>query len=223
AIRENDMMLLDMGAEYHGYVSDITRSYPANGKFSPNQRFIYETVRQAQKAVMDAMRPGVKWTDMHLLAERTILEQLKAGGLLQGSVDEMIEACLGYVFMPHGLGHQMGLDTHDVGGYRDASERSERPGLRNLRTNRVLAEGMVLTVEPGVYFVEHLLKKAFADPAQSKFLVKSKLDEFRGFGGVRLEDDVLVTATGYENLTTVPVTIEEVEAIMAAGAKSRSA
>lgn len=212
---DGDMALLDMGAEYSFYGSDITRSFPIGGRFSDAHRTVYNAVLAAQDAVMGEMRPGVEWVDMHRLAERTILSHLHTGGLLRGSVDDMCKAHLGAVFMPHGLGHLLGVDTHDVGGYPAGRERILEPGIRSLRMNRPLLEGMVVTVEPGCYFVDHLINAALADPVQSQFLVPEVLQRFRSFGGVRIEDDILITADGIENLTLCPRTVEEVEAVMA--------
>lgn len=145
-----------MGGNYFGYAADITCTFPANGKFTPDQKLIYEAVLKANLAVADAAKPGVRWTDMHLLANRVLLEELKAGGLLTGDIDEMVQAGLGATFQPHGLGHLLGLDVHDVGGYlRGNPERtSSVKGLDKLRTARTLAERMVLTIEPGCYFID---------------------------------------------------------------------
>ncbi|KAL8194640.1 UNVERIFIED_CONTAM: hypothetical protein K2H54_027424 [Gekko kuhli] len=152
---------------------------------------------------------------MHRLADRVHLEELKKIGILQGSVDDMVKVHLGAVFMPHGLGHFLGIDVHDVGGYPEGVERIDLPGLRSLRTARVLEQGMVLTVEPGIYFIDHLLDQALADPVQACFINNSILPRFRGFGGVRIEEDIVVTATGMELLTCVPRTVEDIEAFMA--------
>lgn len=144
-----------MGANYCGYAADITCSYPANGKFTINQKLIYNAVLDARNAVMNSAKPGVSWTDMHLLANRVVLESLKKGGILCGNVDEMINAGLNETFQPHGLGHLLGLDVHDVGGYLPGyPERSTMPGIRKLRTARKLISGMVLTIEPGCYFID---------------------------------------------------------------------
>ena len=132
------------------YGADVTRSYPVTGKFDDRQRTVYNIVLAAQQAVFDAIKPGVSYVDMHLLAERTTLEGLVKAGVLKGDVDEMMKVRLGAVFQPHGLGHFLGIDTHDVGGYGgDAVERSKAPGLKSLRLTRTMKEGMVLTVEPG--------------------------------------------------------------------------
>eukprot|EP00850_Spirogloea_muscicola_P011102 SM000067S20379 [mRNA] locus=s67:509389:522459:- [translate_table: standard] len=213
-LEDGDMALLDMGAEYSCYASDITCSFPVNGRFSDDQRVVYEGVLAAQKAVFAAMKPGVSWVEMHILAERHILGALKNGGFLQGSEEEMLEKSLGAVFMPHGLGHFMGLDTHDVGGYPKGTVRIEKPGLRSLRTVRCLEEGMVLTVEPGCYFISALLEPAMANPSLMHFFT-SAIARLRGMGGVRLEDDVIVTSDGIENMTQCPREVVDVEAVMA--------
>nr|XP_057944640.1 xaa-Pro dipeptidase [Doryrhamphus excisus] len=213
-IMDGDMCLFDMGGEYYCYSSDITCSFPANGKFTADQRAIYEAVFKASRTVMAAIKPGVKWTDMHRLADRVHLEELVKIGLLTGSVDDMMKAHMGSVFMPHGLGHLLGIDVHDVGGYPEGVERINEPGLKSLRMGRLVQERMVLTVEPGIYFINHLLDQALADPAQSCFIDNQVLARFRGFGGVRIEDDIAVTANGIELLTCVPRTVDEIEAFM---------
>merc|ERR1712109_168334 len=135
---------------------------------------VYNAVLRANRAVLAACAPGVVWSDMHLLANRIVLEDLTAAGILQGNVDEMMAVNLaGRVFQPHGLGHFMGCDVHDVGGYLEGNpERSTLAGLRSLRTARVLAEGQVLTIEPGCYFIDFLIDRALADPELSRFIVE---------------------------------------------------
>ncbi|AQK70467.1 Metallopeptidase M24 family protein [Zea mays] len=142
-LNDGDMALMDMGAEYHFYGSDITCSYPINGKFNRSQTIIYNAVLKAHNAVISDMRPGVNWMDMHKLAERAILESLRKEQIVQGDVDDMMAQRLGAVFMPHGLGHLLGIDTHDPGGYPEGLERPKDPGLNSLRTTRELKEGMV--------------------------------------------------------------------------------
>eukprot|EP00124_Ichthyophonus_hoferi_P005878 Ihof_evm1s1015 gene=Ihof_evmTU1s1015 len=186
-VSDGQMCLFDMGCEYHGYASDITCSFPANGKFNPQQKIVYNAVLKANKAVMSTLKEGVLWPDMHRLAERVLLEELKASGLLKGDVDKMMEAFLGNLFMPHGLGHLMGLDVHDVGGYPHDVTRSCEPGLKSLRCGRMLKAGMVITIEPGCYFIRPLLLPALEDPIKSQFLVKEKILEYMDFGGVRIE------------------------------------
>ncbi|KAL5252365.1 hypothetical protein ACHWQZ_G015214 [Mnemiopsis leidyi] len=215
-VNSGDMLLFDMGSEYAGYTADITVSFPANGRFTENQKFVYNTCLKANRAVQAAMRPGVSWPDMHRLAERTIVEEfIKEGVLINGTADEMTDAYMGAIFMPHGLGHLIGLDVHDVGGYVNAPPRIDEPGIKYLRTTRDLEEGMVITVEPGVYFGDALIEKAYANPEQAKFMNKEKIEQFRGMGGVRIEDGVAVTADGIELLShNVPRTVEEIEEFM---------
>ena len=242
-LEDGDVALLDMGAEYHCYASDITCSFAVSrgGRFSADQRAVYEGVLAAQVAVLGAMAPGASWVDLHRLAERAELAALCRLGVLvdpgaavdpgavvdgdrggggfeppEALLDAMIDADLGAVFMPHGLGHLIGLDTHDVGGYlAGCPPRETRPGVRALRTARALEPGMVLTVEPGIYFIDSLLDAALADAATARFLDRARLADFRGTGGVRLEDDVLVTADGPVNLSLCPRTVAEVEGVRA--------
>lgn len=217
-IHDGDLCLFDMGGEYYCYTSDITCSFPANGKFTDDQRNIYEAVYKASRAVMAAVKPGVKWPDMHRLAERVQLQCLRDMGLLKGDLDEMMKVHLGAVFMPHGLGHFMGLDVHDVGGYPEGTERLKEPGLRSLRTTRVLEEGMVLTIEPGLYFIDATLNPALENPETARFFNQEMLQRFRNSGGVRIEDDIVVMSDGMELMTCVPRTVQEIEALMAEGA-----
>ncbi|XP_069142921.1 uncharacterized protein [Solanum lycopersicum] len=175
-LQEGDMALLDMGAEYHFYGSDITCSFPVNGKFTRDQSLLYTAVLDAHDAVISAMKPGVSWVDMHKLAERVILESLKKGNLLVGDVDKMMAERLGAVFMPHGLGHLLGIDTHDPGGYLKGAKRPKEPGLSSLRTSRKLLKGMVITVEPGCYFIDALLLPALKSPAVSEFFNRVEIN-----------------------------------------------
>jgi len=216
-INDGDMVLFDMGAEYCCYCSDVTCSWPVNGKFTEAQKVIYNAVLRANRAVLAACRPGTDWTEMHLLANRIILEDLTAAGIFRGSVDDMMAVNLGgRLLQPHGLGHFMGCDVHDVGGYLEGHpERNTQPGLRSLRTARILQEGNCLTIEPGCYFIDFLIDRALADPELSRFLVPERINAYRGTGGVRIEDDILITADGAELMSIVPRTVEEIEAWMA--------
>ncbi|KAA8523222.1 hypothetical protein F0562_009645 [Nyssa sinensis] len=214
-LQDGDLALLDMGAEYHFYGSDITCSFPVNGKFTSDQCLVYNAVLDAHNAVISSMKPGVSWVDMHKLAEKIILEALKKGGVLVGDVDDMMAQRLGAVFMPHGLGHFLGIDTHDPGGYLKGAKRPREPGLKSLRTSRELQEGMVITVEPGCYFIEALLVPAMESSSTSMFLIVEEIDRFKGFGGVRIESDVHVTSNGCVNMTKCPREVMEIEAVMA--------
>lgn len=218
-----DMCLFDMGAEYFCYGSDVTCSFPIRGTFTPSQRLIYQAVLNAQIAAYDMMKPGVSFVDCHKAAEKEILKGLIQAGVVvcedyQTMIDELVEMRLGAVFMPHGLGHFIGIDTHDVGGYLAGhTDRILQPGLKSLRTARILQEDMVMTVEPGCYFIQHLLDKALSNDQFIPYLDSTMIDEYRHFGGVRLEDVVHVTSKGIVNFTLCPRTIEEVESVMAGG------
>jgi len=220
-VGEGDMALIDMGAEYHCYCSDITCSYPIRGTFDATQRWVYNAVLDAQRAVMGAMKPGADWAALHRLAERTILAALLEQGVLVGDLDEIVDAKCGAIFLPCGMGHLIGCDTHDVGGYLDDTPprnmTASGMGIAKLRTARILEEGMLLTVEPGLYFIDALLDTALASATQAQFFVAERVDALRSFGGVRLEDVVAVTSTGIANYTLTPRTCAEVESVMAGG------
>ncbi|KAL0558475.1 hypothetical protein IC582_003048 [Cucumis melo] len=214
-LEDGDIALFDMGAEYQFYGSDITCSFPVNGKFTSDQSLIYNAVLKAHDAVISVMKPGINWVEMHKLAEKIILESLTEGSVLVGDVMDMMAERLGAVFMPHGLGHFLGIDTHDPGGFLQGLERPEGPGLSSLRTVRDLKEGMVITVEPGCYFIDALLDPAMENSKTSKFFNVEAVNRFRGFGGVRIESDLLVTANGCRNMTNCPRETWEIEAVMA--------
>lgn len=214
-----NLALLDMGASYHGYASDITCTFPISGNFSEDQKVIYQGVLNAQVAVMHIAQPGESWVRCHHVAQIEIIKSLiDVGILIGGTAEELAAKQLGAVFFPHGLGHLIGCDTHDVGGYISGTPvRPSEPGFRKLRTARNLEEGFVLTNEPGCYFIDVLLDKALADPDQSIHINNDILKRFRGFGGVRLEDDIVITKNGADNLTLCPRTINEIESVMNGG------
>eukprot|EP00735_Rhodelphis_limneticus_P006160 TRINITY_DN18530_c0_g1::TRINITY_DN18530_c0_g1_i1::g.2806::m.2806 TRINITY_DN18530_c0_g1::TRINITY_DN18530_c0_g1_i1::g.2806 ORF type:complete len:519 (+),score=143.85,sp/P12955/PEPD_HUMAN/48.87/2e-157,Peptidase_M24/PF00557.19/9.5e-54,AMP_N/PF05195.11/4.9e-32,DUF3793/PF12672.2/0.22 TRINITY_DN18530_c0_g1_i1:75-1559(+) len=219
-ILAGELCLFDMGGEYKRYASDITCTFPSNGKFSDAQKQVYNIVLKAVLAVEEAIKPGVEWTDMHLLAERVMTEGLVELGIIKSgfTMEELEKHRVGAVFFPHGLGHLLGLDVHDVGGYTGTAENRPRLkefGLKSLRTRRVLESGLVLTVEPGLYFIEVLIDKALNDPEVARFLDADVLNKYRHFGGVRIEDDVAIHADGAEILNRVPRTVEQIEACMA--------
>lgn len=215
-VEDGTMALLDMGGNYRGYAADITCSFPVNGKFSPAQKVIYNAVLDAHDKVMHAMKPGVQWVDMHLLAIRTTCSHLIAAGILKGDLDVLMEKEIMQYFQPHGLGHLIGLDVHDVGGYMDGCpERPTKKDCCRLRTARPVEEGLYMTIEPGCYFNAALLEMAKQNPDIAEHLNLEKIDEYAHFGGVRIESDVLVTKDGVVNYTVVPRTIEEIERTMA--------
>jgi len=201
----------------------VTCSFSAGGVFS--DRVIYEAVYCAQVAEYALMKPGVSWVDCLLAAEAALLTAPTEAGLVRlpprtQLVHNPVAIRLGAVFLPHGLGHLLGIDTHDVRGYLPGQPPRlvGRPGLCRLRTARVLQSNMVLTVEPGCYFIEHLLDEALASPVLGPCFNADAINSYRGFGGVRLEDVVQVTETGIVNYTLCPRTVTEIESVMA-GAK----
>ncbi|TPX30713.1 hypothetical protein SeMB42_g07875 [Synchytrium endobioticum] len=212
----DSLILMDCGCEFHTYSSDITRTYPIGGKFTGEAKIVYEIVLQAQKAVLREIKAGVDWEDMHRLANRVICEGLQKCGILKGSTDELIENFVPVVFFPHGLGHLLGQEVHDVGGYPPGTVPIDEPGIRNLRMRRKLVPGMCVTVEPGVYFNVDMIEPALRDPQVGRFIDRDVLDRFRGVGGVRIEDDLVITEDGYESLSCwIAKEIEDIEAVMA--------
>jgi len=220
-LKDGTTMLTDQGHSLHHYVSDVTTSWPVNGKFTKKQAEIYNLVLKSSRAVFEQLKPGTDWIEMHLLAERVILSGLVELGCLSGDVEEMMKKRIGFLFMPHGLGHLIGLDTHDVGGYLPTTpERRQEPGLKNVRMARIIEVGVVLTIEPGCYFRDFLLDgeipKDFYEFDLS-FLNRDKIREYQQeIQGVRIEDVVLITETGNENLSyDIPRTVEQIEKCMA--------
>ncbi|KAJ3362517.1 hypothetical protein GGF32_005962 [Allomyces javanicus] len=209
------LVLVDAGCEVRGYASDITRTFPAQGTFTDEARHIYQTVLNTQIAVIEQLRPGVQWEDMHRVAERVIAEGLIEAGILVGDIEDVLAAHAQAVFLPHGLGHLLGLDVHDVGGYPKGTERIPEPSIRYLRMRRALEPGMVVTVEPGIYFTALVIENAKNDETVAPFIDFEVVERYMPVGGVRIEDNILITEDGYLNLTDVPKTVEEIEAIMA--------
>jgi len=213
-INSGDLYLVDAGYEKEGYASDVTRTYPANGRFSGDQAAIYQIVLNTLNKSIELVKPGVKMEDLHLAACRIMLHGLKDLKIIKGDIDEMMEQNIFALFFPHGLGHFLGLDTHDVGGYPQGVERIDRPGVRFLRVRRELMPGMVITIEPGIYFIPALLKPALENEEQAKYLNEKRIKSLFNFGGIRIEDNLIITEDGYENLTDVPKEIKEIENVM---------
>lgn len=213
-IADGELFLIDAGFEYEGYASDVTRTYPVKGRFSGDQAAIYQIVLDALNKTIEMVKPGVNMEDLHLAACRIILNGLKQIGIVKGEVEEMMENNVFALFFPHGLGHFLGLDTHDVGGYPKGVDRIDRPGIRFLRVRRELEAGMVVTIEPGIYFIPALLKPAINSGDYNRFLNADRIESLYHFGGIRIEDNLIVTETGYENLTDVPKEILEIEDVM---------
>lgn len=235
-LADGDLVLVDAGAEVpSGYGADVTRAWPANGRFSPEQRDVYEIVLAALKAGTEATGPGVRYRDIHTAASRVIAQGLVDLGLLNGSPDSLVEQGVHALFFPHGVGHLLGLDTHDLEAFGDrilygpGRSRSSQFGTAFLRIDLDLTAGMVVTVEPGLYFVPGILHLA---EFRSKFRSSVNFDEAerwlamndgRGFGGIRLEDDILVTEDGRDNLTAdLPREIADVENLVGTAEAARS-
>ncbi|KAL0212624.1 hypothetical protein RCL1_006250 [Eukaryota sp. TZLM3-RCL] len=213
-IEQNDLVLLDAGAETSNlYAADVTRVFPASGTFTKEQRDLVDLVNKMNNAAFELCKPGVPFELCHRAAERAAAIGMIELGLASGTVEEILEAHVVNVFFVHGLGHLLGLDVHDKAGYPKNVERIAEPGIRYLRLRRNLEVGMVITVEAGFYFIDAFLKQAYEDPNVSKYLVKEKIDQYYAVGGVRLEDDLLITENGHLNLTSeIPKTVEEIEA-----------
>lgn len=220
------LMVNDSGAESSmHYAADITRTIPVSGRFSDKQKEIYSIVLEAQTTAIRSIRPGVMNKDVHLKAVRTIAKGLNELGLMRGDVDGSVQAGAHALFMPHGLGHMMGLDVHDMEdlgekyvGYDKTVKRSDQFGLAFLRLARELNPGYVLTVEPGIYFIPALIDKWMQEDKYPEFIDYRKVNEYRDFGGIRIEDDVLVTGEGVRVLgKPIPQTIEELENIVGTG------
>ena len=214
------MLVCDCGAEApSGYASDITRSIPVGGKFSARQRSIYEIVLAGQVAAIKAIKPGVNFKDIHLQTARLMAEGLKGLGLMKGDPAEAVAAGAHALFFPHGLGHNIGLDVHDMEnygenhvGYGEKVERSAQFGLAYLRMARELKPGHALTVEPGLYFIPALYAQWRKEKKHRDFIAYDAVEKFLDFGGVRIEDDVLVTGNGRRVLgPPIPKTIDDVE------------
>ncbi|KRY08197.1 Xaa-Pro dipeptidase [Trichinella patagoniensis] len=212
-MKKGDLCVMDMGAEFSSYASDVTSTFPVSGQFLPKQCKIYEAVLDANRAIISKAKPEESWIVLHMTAQKIILKHLIQAGLLQGDLESMIDVSVGSVFMPHGVGHFLGLDVHDVGGYLKGVRSFEDKKYSILRTTRVLKPRMVITVEPGCYFIETLINQALSDRVKSEYLVKSVIDDYRELvGGVRIEDVILITEDGCENLTPLPRTVEEIQA-----------
>ena len=219
-MKNGQLVLGDFGAEsgMH-YAGDITRTFPVDQTFTTKQKEIYQIVLDAENAAIQALKPGITYKEIHLNAAKQMAEGLKSLGLMQGNIEEAVEQGAHGLFFPHGLGHQIGLDVHDMEdfgedyvGYRDGIERSTQFGLKSLRLAKELKEGMVLTVEPGLYFIPELIDMWQKENKFSEFINYKKVNEYRDFSGIRIEDNCLITKDGHQVLGPhIPKTIEEVE------------
>ena len=218
------MMLTDCGAErISNYCSDHTRTIPVSGKFDARQKDIYNIVLACHGKALELTRPGITYKEVHLEVCKVLAQGLKNLGLMKGNVEEAVATGAHALFLPHGLGHMMGLDVHDMEdlgqiyvGYDDETRPSSQFGLASLRMGRRLQEGFVMTDEPGCYFIPALIDQWKAEKKYTDFLNYDAIESFKDFGGIRLEDDILITPEGSRFLgeKRIPITVEEVENIM---------
>ncbi len=223
-LQQGRMMLTDAGAEtVMNYCSDFTRTVPVGGKFTARQKDIYNIVLACNNEAIKLARPGVTYQYVHLEVCKVLAQGLKDLGLMKGDVNEAVAAGAHALFMPHGLGHMMGLDVHDMEdlgqinvGYDDEVRPIQQFGTSSLRMGRRLQEGFVITDEPGCYFIPALIDQWKQQGLHKDFLVFDKIEGFKDFGGIRLEDDILITKDGSRFLgdKRTPITVEEVEEIM---------
>ena len=207
-LREGQILLYDGGCQLPSlYAGDMTRSVPAAKRFTTQQEEIYLVVQDALDKSIAALRPGIKYYDVHLIAAKTVFEGLKSIGLTKGDTEEAVMKGAHTVFFPHGLGHMIGLDVHDMEnlgeqyvGYRDGLERSKAFGFKSLRLGKELETGYVITVEPGIYFIPELIDLRKSEGLYTDFINYDKLESYKNFGGIRLEDDYLITDNGSRRL-----------------------
>ncbi|KAF7594282.1 hypothetical protein BBP40_009682 [Aspergillus hancockii] len=204
-------VLIDAGGEYRAYCSDITRVFPLGGKFTTETRQIYEIVLQMQTECIEMLREEVQWEVVHAHAHRVAIKGLLKLGILRGSEDELFDKRVSVAFFPHGLGHYLGMDTHDTGGNPNYGDKDAM--YKYLRVRGRLPAGSVITVEPGIYFCRFIINPYIQSPEIGKYIDAAVLERYWAVGGVRIEDNIHVTRDGYENLTTAPKTIEEVESL----------
>ena len=196
-----ELVLIDAGADYRGYACDVTRTYPVSGDFSTEQADMYALVLRVQRAAIERCRAGVEYRDIHLAAALDVAQGLVDAGFLRGNAADLVEQGVSALFFPHGIGHMVGLGVRDAGGYLPGRSRSEAPALRFLRIDLPLEPGHVVTIEPGIYFAPHLLAEPEIRRQHRDTVVWNRVDQLRGFGGIRIEDNVLVREGGNEVLT----------------------
>jgi Xaa-Pro aminopeptidase len=226
-LKNKDLLLVDAGFEstLH-YATDHTRTIPVGGTFTQKQREIYQIVVDAKDEATKLIKPGTTYYECHMMAAKTIAKGLSDLGMIKGDLDEAVKAGAHTLFFPHGLGHMMGLDVHDMEdigetfvGYDETIQRSSQFGTAYLRMARKLEPGFIITNEPGIYFIPALIDKWINEKINHEFINFDKVNEYRDFGGIRLEDDILVTETGARNMgkKQIPITIDEVQSIAGKG------
>lgn len=211
-----ELVLIDAGAEVDGYASDVTRTFPVGPRFEGIQRDLYQLVFEVQRAAIAAARPGVEYRDLHLAACLQIARGLVDLGILRGDPADLVERDAHALFFPHGLGHLLGLATHDAGGCLQGRTPSDRFGLKWLRADLPLQPGYVVTIEPGIYFIPAILADPQRREAYRDAVDWQRVDALRNFGGIRIEDDILVTESGAEVLTAaLPSELRAIESLRA--------
>jgi len=221
-LQDGQLVLHDSGAEgLMNYCSDITRTFPVSGKFDSRQKEIYEIALKAQQTAIDAIKPEIPFRDIHLLSCKVLAEGMKSIGVMKGDIDEAVHQGAHAIIFQCGLGHMMGLDVHDMEnlgeeyvGYNETVARSSQFGTDHLRLAKPLDKGYVVTVEPGVYFIPELIDRWKSENKFTDFIDYKQLEKWRTFGGVRIEDDVLVTKSGARVLgKPIPKTVAEIESL----------
>lgn len=218
SLEKKESFLIDAGAEWNCYTSDVTRCFPISGKFTKEHREIYNAVLDMQTQVMERIKPGAQWEDLHLLSHKVLIKHLRNIGIFkqQFSEDEIFERKVSCGFYPHGLGHMLGLDVHDTAGH--ANYEDDNPYFQYLRIRRKLESNMVVTNEPGCYFNEHLIEEFVNKfPLRKEVVDFDILRKYMYVGGVRIEDDILVTKSGCKNLNSIPSDPDEIEKIVQRG------
>ncbi|KAK0118737.1 hypothetical protein ONS96_011825 [Cadophora gregata f. sp. sojae] len=205
-------LLLDAGGEYQCYASDITRAFPINGKFSTESKAIYDVVLKMQLVCIEMLKEGVIWDDVHLKAHEIAINGLLELGILQGNKEDILQARTSVAFFPHGLGHYLGMDTHDTGGHPNYEDKDTI--FRYLRVRGALPAGAIITVEPGIYFCRFIIEPYLRDPIHAAYINFDVLTKFWDVGGIRIEDNILITKDGYENLTTAVKDVADMERLI---------
>ncbi len=208
-LKKGDLLLIDAGCEWQGYAADVTRTFPISGKFATKQKQIYQIVLDAQKQCIAHIKEGAYTPDLHKMTAKNLMSGLVKLGIIKKGFDlnDLYEKEIHRLFFPHGTGHLLGLDVHDVGALK-------KHNIKNLRTVVKLKAGMIFTVEPGIYFIEAIFDSPQKRKKFAKYINWKKADSYRSVGGVRIEDDVLVTKTGCTNLTHLPKEISDIEKAM---------
>ncbi|KAI8931236.1 hypothetical protein NX059_011584 [Plenodomus lindquistii] len=211
-ISEQNLLLLDAGCEVDCYASDITRTFPIKGHFNEESLAIYKIVLDMQHQCINALKAGVLWDSIHELAHKIAIKGLLDLGILKGDADAIFKARASVAFFPHGLGHYLGMDTHDSGGNANYADKDVM--FRYLRVRGTLPERSVITVEPGIYFCRFIIEPYLKDEEKKQFFDEKVLDKYWSVGGVRIEDNILITNDGVENLTPTPKEVDDITALI---------